>query len=40
MKKISAAEAKPTRNFQDQKLTIGLDLGESDATSGSAHIPS
>jgi Ethanolamine utilization protein EutJ (predicted chaperonin) len=28
MKKISAAAAKQTRNFQDQKLTIGLDLGD------------
>jgi transposase len=28
MKKISTAAAKQTRNFQDQKLTIGLDLGD------------
>ena len=40
MKKISTAVAKPTRNFRDQKLTIGLDLDESDATSRSAQLPS
>ena len=28
MKKVSTAAAKQTRNFQDQKLTIGLDLGD------------
>ena len=28
MKKISTATAKRTRNFQSQKLTIGLDLGD------------
>ena len=28
MKKISTAAAKQTKNFQDQKLTIGLDLGD------------
>jgi hypothetical protein len=28
MKKISTAEAKPIRNFAEQKLTIGLDLGD------------
>jgi transposase len=28
MKKISTAAAKQTRNFQDQKLTMGLDLGD------------
>jgi transposase len=28
MKKVSTAAAKATRNFQDQKLTIGLDLGD------------
>jgi len=28
MKKISAANAKATRNFPDGKLTIGLDLGD------------
>ena len=28
MKKISTAAAKGTRNFQEQKLTIGLDLGD------------
>jgi transposase len=28
MKKISIAAAKQTKNFQDQKLTIGLDLGD------------
>jgi transposase len=28
MKKISTAAAKQTRNFREQKLTIGLDLGD------------
>ena len=28
MKKISTVGAKQTRNFRDQKLTIGLDLGD------------
>jgi transposase len=28
MKKISTAAVKQTRNFQNQKLTIGLDLGD------------
>ena len=28
MKKISTAEAKQIRNFAEQKLTIGLDLGD------------
>ena len=28
MKKISTAAAKQTRNSQDQKLAIGLDLGD------------
>src|SRR5215469_2635375 len=28
MKKISTAVEKQTRNLQDQKLTIGLDLGD------------
>ncbi len=28
MKKISTAGARQTRNFPDQKLTIGLDLGD------------
>src|SRR5271156_5829864 len=28
MKKISTAAAKQTRNFSEQKLTIGLDLGD------------
>jgi hypothetical protein len=28
MKKTSTAAAKQTRNVQDQKLTIGLDLGD------------
>jgi Ethanolamine utilization protein EutJ (predicted chaperonin) len=28
MKKISTAAAKQTKNFHDQKLTIGLDLGD------------
>ena len=28
MKKISTAAAKPTSNFENQKLTIGLDLGD------------
>jgi hypothetical protein len=28
MKKVSTAAAKMTRNFQDQELTIGLDLGD------------
>src|SRR5271157_3328252 len=28
MKKISTAAAKATRNFQEQKLTVGLDLGD------------
>src|SRR5271168_1563613 len=28
MKKISTAVAKQTKNFPDQKLTIGLDLGD------------
>jgi hypothetical protein len=28
MKKISTTAARQTRNFQDQKLTIGLDLGD------------
>ncbi len=28
MKKISTVEAKQIRNFREQKLTIGLDLGE------------
>jgi hypothetical protein len=28
MKKVSTAAAKATRNFRDQKLTIGLDLGD------------
>ena len=28
MKKISTAAAKGTRNFHEQKLTIGLDLGD------------
>ena len=29
MKKVSTAAAKATRNSQDQKLTIGLDLTRS-----------
>ncbi len=29
MKKISTAAAQQTRNFENQKLTIGLDLGDS-----------
>jgi len=28
MKKISTAAAKATKNFFQQKLTIGLDLGD------------
>ncbi len=28
MKKVSTVEAKQIRNFRDQKLTIGLDLGD------------
>jgi transposase len=28
MKKISTVGARQTRNFRDQKLTIGLDLGD------------
>ncbi|HWY53223.1 MAG TPA: hypothetical protein VNZ03_02100 [Terriglobales bacterium] len=28
MKKVSTAGAKQTKNFADQKLTIGLDLGD------------
>jgi hypothetical protein len=42
MKKISTAAAKQTRNFQDQKLTIGLDLGDIGCKIevGSAHLPS
>ncbi len=28
MKKVSTAEARQTKNFRDQKLTIGLDLGD------------
>jgi hypothetical protein len=28
MKKISTAAAKQIRNFSQQKLTIGLDLGD------------
>jgi hypothetical protein len=28
MKKVSAAAAKQSRNFSQQKLTIGLDLGD------------
>jgi hypothetical protein len=28
MKKISTAGARQTRNFREQKLTIGLDLGD------------
>jgi transposase len=28
MKKISTAGVKQTKNFSDQKLTIGLDLGD------------
>ena len=28
MKKISTAGAKQIRNFREQKLTIGLDLGD------------
>jgi transposase len=28
MKKISTAEVKQSKNFVDQKLTIGLDLGD------------
>jgi len=28
MKKISTAATKPSRNFSQQKLTIGLDLGD------------
>ena len=30
MKKVSTAAAKQIRNFSEQKLTIGLDLGEYD----------
>jgi|HubBroStandDraft_3_1064219.scaffolds.fasta_scaffold133485_2 hypothetical protein len=33
MKKISTAEAKQSKNFVDQKLTIGLDLGAAMALS-------
>jgi len=29
MKKVSTVAAKQIRNFPDQKLTIGLDLGDS-----------
>ena len=28
MKKVSTAGGKQTKNFSDQKLTIGLDLGD------------
>jgi Ethanolamine utilization protein EutJ (predicted chaperonin) len=28
MKKISTVAAKQTKNFREQKLTIGLDLGD------------
>ena len=28
MKKISTVAAKETKNFREQKLTIGLDLGD------------
>jgi hypothetical protein len=28
MKKVSTAAAKQIRNFSEQKLTIGLDLGD------------
>jgi len=28
MKKISSVGAKQSRNFREQKLTIGLDLGD------------
>jgi transposase len=28
MKKISTVAVKQTRNFREQKLTIGLDLGD------------
>ena len=28
MKKVSTAAAKQSRNFSEQKLTIGLDLGD------------
>src|SRR6202166_5270726 len=28
MKKVSTVEARQTRNFREQKLTIGLDLGD------------
>jgi transposase len=28
MKKVSTVAAKPNRNFSQQKLTIGLDLGD------------
>ena len=28
MKKISTAEGKQARNFEDRQLTIGLDLGD------------
>ena len=28
MKKVSTASAKATKNFSQQKLTIGLDLGD------------
>ena len=28
MKKISTAAAKQSKNFSEQKLTIGLDLGD------------
>jgi hypothetical protein len=28
MKEVRAAAAKATRNFHDDKLTIGLDLGD------------
>jgi len=29
MKKVSTAAVKTIKNFHDQKLTIGFDLGES-----------
>ncbi len=28
MKKVSTAAAKQSKNFSEQKLTIGLDLGD------------
>jgi len=38
MKKVSTAAAKQIRNFSEQKLTIGLDLGDRSSLRSTSHF--